>query len=130
MINILIVSNNHLDRDRILDLIREIFRKIPHPPFTIDDASSAEEAIGMLSTESIALLITDYNLPELDGLELIRQISRPSMKKVLITKDPPSVEMRVDAAAAGVDWIIQAPLSKEKLGEVIRIVIRSERGNP
>lgn len=124
MISVLIVDDNLLERDRIRDLIGEILRKIPHPPITLDYASSAEEAIGILSTKSFTLLISEYDLPELNGLELIRQISdRIAMKKILITSDPPSVEMRVHAAEAGVDQILKKPVSREKISEVIRSIV-------
>lgn len=74
MISILIVSDTHIQIS-VRDLSVEILRKIPHPPVALSYASSAEEGIGMLSTESYTLLIADYELPGLSGLKLIQQVS-------------------------------------------------------
>jgi DNA-binding NarL/FixJ family response regulator len=126
MISILIVDSHNIERDRIRDLIGEILREIPHPPVTLDYAGSAEEAVGVLSTESFNLLITGYEFSKsgMNGLELIRHVSgRLAMKKVLITGDSPSLEMRIHAAEAGVDRIFKKPVSREKLREVIRSIV-------
>lgn len=78
-------------------------------------ASSAEEAIGMLSTVSFDLLITEYDLPELSGLKLIQQVSDQfSTQKILLTENPPSLQERVLGAEAGLEDIFQKPVRQQE----------------
>lgn len=95
-----------------------------HPPLRLIFGSSAEEAIGILWTEDIELLITDYNLPELNGLQLIQQIGdRPGITKVLLTDDYLSSEEDVLASTAGINDIFQKPISLEELNRILTDLI-------
>jgi DNA-binding response OmpR family regulator len=84
-------------------------------------AGSAEEAIEVLTGEDVTLLIADYRLPGLNGLELIRQVSdQLSTKKILLTENPPSLQERILGAEAGLEGIFQKPLKPEDLKRIIR----------
>lgn len=118
MISILIVSDIQI-RTSTRNLIGEILREIPHPPVTLNYAGSAEEAIEVLTGEDVTLLITDYQLPGLNGLELIRQVSdQLSTKKVLLTDNPPSLQERILGAEAGLEGIFQKPVRREDLKRI------------
>lgn len=120
MISILIVSDIQI-RTSTRNLIGEILREIPHPPVTLNYAGSAEEAIEVLTGEDVTLLIADYRLPGLNGLELIRQVSdQLSTKKILLTENPPSLQERILGAEAGLEGIFQKPLRPEDLKRIIR----------
>lgn len=120
MISILIVGNDITERNTIRDLIGGILREIPHPPITLNYAGSAEEAIGVLTGKGITLLIADYQLPGLNGLELIQQVSdQLSMKKILLTKNPPSLQERILGAEAGLEGIFQKPVRLEDLNRIL-----------
>lgn len=120
MIRILIVDDNATARYAIGDLIGMILRHRPHPPVDIQYASSAEKAIGILTNEDITLLITDYELPGLNGLELIQQVSdQLSTKKILLTENPPSLQERVLGAEAGLEGIFQKPMRPEDLKRIL-----------
>lgn len=118
MISILIVSDIQI-RTSTRNLIGKILREIPHPPVTLNYAGSAEEAIEVLTGEDVTLLITDYQLPGLNGLELIRQVSdQLSTKKVLLTDNPPSLQERILGAEAGLEGIFQKPVRREDLKRI------------
>lgn len=120
MISILVVGNNITERNMIRDLIGEILRGIPHPPVRLNQADSAAEAIGIITNEDITLLITDYELPGLSGLELIRQVSdQLSTKKILLTKNPPLLQERILGAEAGLEGIFQKPVRREDLKRIL-----------
>lgn len=118
MISILIVSDIQI-RTSTRNLIGEILREIPHPSVTLNYAGSAEEAIEVLTGEDVTLLIADYQLPGLNGLELIRQVSdQLSTKKVLLTDNPPSLQERILGAEAGLEGIFQKPVRREDLKRI------------
>jgi DNA-binding response OmpR family regulator len=120
MIRILIVGDDVTTRHAIRDHIGTILRDCPHPPVDIQYAGSAEEAIGILTNEDITLLITDYELPGLNGLELIQQVSdQLSTKKILLTESPPSLQERILGAEAGLEGIFQKPVRQEDLSRIL-----------
>lgn len=120
MIRILIVDDNVSTRHSIGDLIGTILRDHPHHPVDIQYAGSAEEAIGIFTNEDITLLITDYELPGLNGLELIRHVSdQLATKKILLTENPPSLQERVLGAEAGLEGIFQKPVRREDLKRIL-----------
>ncbi|MFY9270792.1 MAG: response regulator [Candidatus Manganitrophaceae bacterium] len=120
MIRILIVDDDLTTRYTIGDLIGTILRDCPHPPVDIQYAGSAEEAIGVLTNEDITLLITDYELSGLSGLELIRHTSDYlSTKKILLTDHPPSVQHRILGAEAGLEGIFEKPVRREDLKQIL-----------
>lgn len=120
MIRILIVDDDAVSRHAIGDLIGMILHDRPHPPVDIQYASSAEEAIGVLTSEDITLLITDYELQEINGLELIQQVSDEfSTKKILLTENPPSLQERILGAEAGLEGILQKPVRREDLKRIL-----------
>lgn len=120
MISILVVGKNIIERNAIRDLIGEILREIPHPPITLNYAGSVAEAIGIITNEDITLLITDYELPGINGLELIQQVSDPLLtKKILLTKNPLSVQERILGAEAGLEGIFQKPMRRGDLKRIL-----------
>lgn len=120
MITVLIVADEAAARKAIRDLIVSIVMDLRHAPVRILRADSAEEALGVISGEPVDLLITDYDLPGLTGLELIQQISdRLEIMKVLLTDKPPSLQVRILAAEAGLEAIIQKPVRREDLRRIL-----------
>lgn len=63
------------------------------PDVSICMASSGEEAISMLNKKPVDLVISDYKMPGMNGLDLLSRIKvmAPSTKRALITAFPDSV---------------------------------------
>lgn len=120
MIGILVVDDDRAKRHEIEDLIKIVLANRPHLPVDIRFAGSAEEAIGILTSEDVALLITDYELPGLNGLELIQQISdQVSTKKILLSETPPSLQVRILGAEAGLEGIFRKPIRRKELKRIL-----------
>lgn len=120
MITVLIVDDEAATRKAIRDLIVSIVTDLRHAPVKTLRAASAEEALGVISGESVDLLITDYDLPGLTGLELIYQMSnRLEITKVLLTDQSPSLQVRILAAEAGLEALIQKPVRREDLKRIL-----------
>lgn len=120
MIRILIVDDDAVSRHAIGDLIGTILRDRPYPPVDIQYAGSAEEAIRILTSKDITLLLTDYELPGLNGLELIQHVSdQLATKKILLVENPPSWQERILGAEAGLEGIFQKPVRREDLKRIL-----------
>ncbi len=86
IINTLIVD----DDPKALDLVSELLPIfLPEMNFDIKLAENGRQALEFLNSECFDLLITDYSMPEINGLELIKAInadnSHSQMKILLMT---------------------------------------------
>lgn len=59
------------DELQILNALRRCLRKEPYSLYT---ASSGKEAIELLAKENIQVVVTDFRMPEMNGLELAQFI--------------------------------------------------------
>lgn len=93
-----------------------------------EKASSAEEALRKLQGGlKIDLLITDLNMPGMNGIELIKEIRKlPACKFVptlfLTTESQQSRKMEAKAAGAS-GWIVK-PATADELLNTIKLVMR------
>jgi two-component system, chemotaxis family, chemotaxis protein CheY len=92
------------------------------------EAASGREALAALDTTTADLVITDVNMPEMDGLTLVRTVrQRPRERSVpilvLTTEDGDDMKQRGrEAGATG--WIVK-PFHAERLRDVVRRVLRT-----
>jgi len=88
----------------------------------IEQASDAAEAIEKLQSGNFGFVITDWNLPHLGGLELLKRIrSDDSLKKipVLMVVNKMNDKIILLAAKAGVSSLIVKPFTLHSLKEKI-----------
>ena len=94
----------------------------------IDIVSSGEEAIERLGRQPCDAVVTDFMLPGLDGIELVRRIRQfdPSLPVVLVTAHA-SVERAVEGIRSGATEFLTKPIN---VGALLALVERavSERG--
>ncbi len=96
------------DEPVLLDLLSGIFDEDPWEVVTASDGASAREAI---LSQAIDVLLTDKNLPDASGLDLIRlhREHNPSGEALLITGYA-SLETALTAMQLGVfDYIVKPP---------------------
>ncbi|AFL80962.1 response regulator with CheY-like receiver, AAA-type ATPase, and DNA-binding domains [Aequorivita sublithincola DSM 14238] len=107
--NILIVD----DDINILELIQRHLHSLDYHSYK---AVSVKEAVAILRDTEIDLLITDLNMPEVDGFQLIQFASEhyPNMPKLVVTGYP-SIQNALSAIKSGaVDYLVK-PFTKEEL---------------
>lgn len=112
--NILIVD----DDIHILELIQ---RHLQALNFHTYKAISVKEAIVILQDQSIDLLITDLQMPGVDGLQLVKYVSEhfPDIPKLAVTGYP-SIDGALKAMKSGVmDYLIK-PFTKEELKNAVQ----------
>lgn len=88
----------------------------------IMEADSGETAISLLSKEPCSLILSDWSMPKLGGLELLKQLrSKEALKNlpfIMITSTAGS-EQIVESAKAGVTDFIVKPFSTDTLEKKI-----------
>ena len=76
----------------------------------VSTASSAEEALNMIETESYDVVIMDYMMPALDGFQALKlmKAKQPEMQIILLTGNVPD-EKYSEAKALGALDVIEKP---------------------
>ena len=96
--------------------------------FEIEKAANAEEALRKFqSGVKVDLLITDLNMPGMNGIELIKEVRKlPNYRFVpilfLTTESQQSRKMEAKAAGAS-GWIVK-PATADELLNTIKLVIK------
>ncbi len=88
----------------------------------IQDAEDGAAALAKLKTERFDLVVTDWNMPVMTGLELLKAIrAEPSLKAipVLMVTAENSREQIIEAAQSGVSGYIIKPFTAVTLREKI-----------
>lgn len=112
--NILIVDDNY----DMLTLLQRHLKKLKYHTYK---ASSVNEAIEVLKYTTIDLLITDLNMPNINGIELIRYSEEhyPAMLKLVIT-GMPSIDNAVKAIKSGALDYLTKPFTADELYKAIQ----------
>jgi DNA-binding NtrC family response regulator len=113
---VLVVDDEELYR-RALE---RILRRVGHEVITARDA---KEALGIVSEHPLDLVLSDIQMPGINGLELVRQIKdvSPDLPCIVITGYG-SAEQSVEALRAGAFWYLEKPFDQGHLDVVRRLV--------
>jgi len=94
--------------------------------FEVLQAEDGKQGLDVLRNESIDIVITDINMPVMDGIEFIRNVRSSGMHNslpILILTTETSQDKRDQGkAAGGTGWIVK-PFDPEKLISVIHRVV-------
>lgn len=121
--SILIVEDSTTTRALIRAVIEEM------GDFNTVEAGSGFDALKLLPTQEFDLVITDINMPDINGLELINFMKnnpRYSHLPLIIVSTEKSEEDKKRGMALGVMAYITKPFKAHELQEVIRQAIMYE----
>jgi two-component system chemotaxis response regulator CheY len=98
----------------------------------IQEADDGHTALPVLKAGGIDILITDWNMPNMTGLDLIKAVrANPDLAKlpVLLVTAEAKREQIIAAAQAGVDAYVVKPFSPQTLKDKIeKILLRRAAG--
>lgn len=90
-------------------------------------AENGKDALGKLGDGKIDIAITDLNMPDMDGIELIKRLrSMPSLKFIpiiMLTTEAQEAKKREGKQAGASGWIVK-PFSPEQLLDVINKFVK------
>ncbi|HTP87551.1 MAG TPA: response regulator [Bryobacteraceae bacterium] len=118
--HILIVDDNEMG----LLARKQVLRELGH---RVTVVSSAREAIKRFTSEQFDLVVTDYKLPDMDGVEVIRRARahKPEIPVVLISGFTHALGL--SESTTGADVVLQK--SATEVSQLIRAVNRLLRRN-
>lgn len=102
------------DEEHILNSLCRSLRKLP---VSLLKATSGEEALKLLSAREVSLIISDYNMPRMNGLDFLKQVNElyPHILTIMLTGQA-EMEVAVEAInEAGVYKFILKPWNDDEL---------------
>jgi two-component system response regulator AtoC len=122
--------NNILIVDDELNMRLVLQAMLKKEGYEVAAASDGLEALKMLKTGPVDVVVTDLKMPNLDGLGLLERMIReyPSVPVIIITAHG-TVATAVDALKKGAFDYISKPFEQEDLKNVIRKAVRTRRLN-
>ncbi len=111
--NVLVVDDEQI-------VLRSCERILIPEGYEVNTASTAKEAIGLLGNNSYDLIITDLQMPEMNGLEFMKQVRTkdPDINIVVITGYPSQESIKESLDLRIIDYLPK-PFSPVLLLEVV-----------
>jgi CheY-like chemotaxis protein len=99
---------------------RQMVRLLQVDGFTVFQAACGEEAVALLDREDIDLVLTDWKMPGMDGVSLLKYVRahHPDVPVALVTAYPEDLEQFKP------DGILVKPFSAKQLRSLIRDLTR------
>jgi PAS domain S-box-containing protein len=121
---ILVVEDEGLTRRAIVKALRE-----GEAPPVVSELGDGQGVMACLREESFDCVLLDYQLPGLDGLEVLRQIRGAGIKTpVVVLTAKGDEQLAVEMMKAGAsDYISKSRMMAEQLRQVVRQAVRVYR---
>jgi DNA-binding response OmpR family regulator len=107
-----------------LDLAQVVQRELEAAGYEVRHATGGLAALRLFASRPPDLLILDWMLPELDGLEVLRQVRRSSAVPVLMLTARSEETDRVVGLELGADDYLTKPFSVRELVARVRALLR------
>jgi len=112
-----------VDDSRAIRMI--LSRTLRELGYQVGEAGNGREALETIGrTASVDLVMADWNMPEMDGLELLKEIRRSpvygSVPVIMVTTENELDQMSV-ALAAGANEYVMKPFTKDILVDKLRL---------
>ncbi|CAO3434577.1 response regulator [Azospirillum doebereinerae] len=93
--------------------------------FTVREAGDGVEALQRINGDPVDLIITDVNMPNMDGLTFVRHVrSKPGFQRtpiLILTTEATDSKKAEGKAAGATGWLVK-PFTPDKLLDVVRRV--------
>ncbi len=115
-IRVLIVDDSSVMRK----IVERALRQAGLEPLVVLEAGSGVEGLDALRAGSVQLILSDINMPSMDGLEFLRQLRAQNLADgvpvVMITTESSEEHVR-QAIQAGAQGYIRKPFTAEQVKE-------------
>mgnify|MGYP000147267781 CR=1 FL=1 len=125
---VLVAEDSAVTRAFLVNTLEEVSDRID-----IIEASSGFEALKQLPRERFDLIITDINMPDINGLELISFVrNNPEYAHIplIVVTTERSERDREKGLALGADEYLVKPINPEELQELVRKYLRLNNHQP
>jgi len=119
---ILIVDDSRIMRN----IVKNTLQGLQYPAETFLEAADGDQAWSILETQEVSLLLVDWNMPGLNGLDLVKKLRATakfqSLPIIMVTSEAAKYNV-IEAVKAGVSEYLVKPVAEKSLEEKIRRVL-------
>jgi len=112
------------DQEPIRRIVRRALENERH---AVLDASDGELGMQILERETVDVVITDIFMPELDGIQTLREIRKrfPAVRVIAMSGGDSTglLDLRKDAELLGAVKSLQKPFTAREIVDVVRAVL-------
>lgn len=116
MANILVVDDDPNVRETVVDVIESLCGR----GHIIDQASDGEEALNLFKKKKHALVISDFNMPKMNGHELALAVRQENPHQPFIAMTGKITENEGPLHQAGVDTVLSKPFKLDELAQAVK----------
>jgi two-component system response regulator HydG len=103
------------------DTLEVLKRNLESEGYIVFTAPGAIEAIKIIESSPVDLVITDLKMPKVNGLSLVRHIQENYKKTgVMMVTGYPSIEGAVEAVKSGAEEYLSKPFTDEELSSAVK----------
>lgn len=125
--NVVIVD----DSAAIRKILRRVLLQTEIPIGTIHEAGDGQDAVRILKENAVNLILSDINMPNMDGIELLRTVKSNSqwshLPVLMITTEGGQAKV-MEALQLGAAGYVRKPFTADQLKEKIIGVVGSTNG--
>jgi len=113
------------DSDTLRDSLKRVLEK---EGYEVEAKASAEEALSTLQTKSFSLILSDYKLPGITGIDFLKRArdKSPSVPFLVMTAFG-SIELAVEAMKYGANDFLAKPFEPSDLCSVVKDMVHHQR---
>jgi two-component system chemotaxis response regulator CheY len=133
MARVLVVEDSAAMRSFVRAALEEEDGSEPSDPIEVVEASSGFEALRLLPRGPYDCVVTDINMPDINGLELVNFIRKSEHHKqtpLIIISTQASERDKQRGIALGADSYLAKPFEPEDLRALVRAHLAARRGRP
>lgn len=112
------------DEEYVVMTLQEGLKKLPNCEVSV--ATSGKQALELLEQQPFDLLITDYKMPDIDGMALVEHVRQSQPQTAVIVITAYGDEFREHAAPALVDRILDKPVRLSEIRSVASEALASQ----
>jgi PAS domain S-box-containing protein len=95
--------------------------------FGVDLAVTGKSALNTLSQKAFDLFVADLRLPDMDGMEIVKQVKNENTKtEVIVITGYPSLDTAVEAMKSGAFNYLPKPFSEEEFLSVVQGALKQK----
>jgi DNA-binding NtrC family response regulator len=118
---VLVVDDHAAVRESVIDILRQA-------GYTVEGLASAVEALPLVERQTPDVVITDLQMPGIDGLEFIRQISRRRLPvQVIMITAHATIASAVEAMRFGAFDYLEKPFNVSQLEQLVAQAMQRRR---
>jgi two-component system, chemotaxis family, chemotaxis protein CheY len=117
--NVLLVDDNKAMRL----MVRRTLLETGMTNLQVEEAENGSDALAKLSEVAPDIILSDWNMPEMGGVDLLRELRARRSEVVFgfVTAAAPTAQMRERAYEAGAQFMLAKPFSVQRFRDVLAL---------